>query len=63
MLMYWCSIHFSPWEAISHPACFIALTASGFLASAVATPKTVTGIARSLNMRCKRQNPAREPYS
>jgi hypothetical protein len=32
------SIHFRPCEAISQPASFIAATASGLRASAVATP-------------------------
>jgi len=33
-----CSIHLSPWLAISQPASFIASTCSGLRASAVATP-------------------------
>ena len=36
----------------SQPASFIAATASGLRASAVATPNTVTGMLRSANRRC-----------
>jgi hypothetical protein len=41
----------------------MAATASGWRCIAVATPNTVTGMLRSVNIRHRRQNPAREPYS
>jgi hypothetical protein len=41
----------------------IAATISGCRASAIATPKTVSGSPRWLNSRWMRQNPARLPYS
>ncbi len=47
----------------SHPASTMALPASGFLARASATAYTVTGRFFSVKRRCRRQKPAREPYS
>ena len=58
-----CSIHFRLWLAMSQPASFMAATTSGFRFSAVATPNTVAGKLRSVNIRHSRQKPAREPYS
>ena len=58
-----CSIHFRLWLAMSQPASFMAATTSGFRCSAVATPNTVVGNLRSVNIRHSRQKPAREPYS
>ena len=48
---------------MSQPASFMAATTSGLRFSAVATPNTVVGILRSVNIRHSRQKPAREPYS
>ena len=58
-----CSIHFRLWLAMSQPASFMAATISGLRFSAVATPNTVVGNFRSVNIRHSRQKPAREPYS
>ena len=58
-----CSIHFRLWLAMSQPASFMAATTSGFRFSAIATPNTVAGKLRSVNVRHSRQKPAREPYS
>src|ERR1035438_2456600 len=41
----------------------MAATTSGLRCNAVATPNTVVGSLRSLNIRHSRQKPAREPYS
>jgi len=41
----------------------MAATACGLRRNAVATPNTVTGSRRWVNIRHKRQKPAREPYS
>jgi hypothetical protein len=41
----------------------MAATHDGLRASASATPYTVSGIFRAVNIRHRRQNPAREPYS
>ncbi len=48
---------------MSQPASFIAATTCGFRFKAVATPNTVVGNLRSVNIRHNRQKPAREPYS
>ena len=58
-----CSTQRRLWLAISQPASCIAATTSGLRFSAIATPNTVAGSFRSVNIRHSRQKPAREPYS
>ncbi len=58
-----CSTQRRLWLAISQPASCIAATTSGLRFSAIATPNTVAGRLRSVNIRHSRQKPAREPYS
>ena len=48
---------------MSQPASRMPATTCGFLASALATPNTVTVSFRAVKIRHSRQNPAREPYS
>ena len=55
------SIQRRPWLAISQPASFIAVTASGLRSRAWVTPKTVRGTEREANSSCSRQKPTREP--
>jgi hypothetical protein len=45
------------------PASFIAATACGLRAMVEATPQTVAGMMRSVNIRHSCQKPTREPYS